>query len=283
MKKETIQVPIFSDEELGTSAVSAAPSVSRHEKFNDYEGFTEKFKPKKTTDDCYTPQAVYDVIKTWVSENILDLSGVEVVRPFWPGGDYEGYPYPENCLVLDNPPFSKLAQIRRFYQSRGIRYFLFAPTLTLANSARELPCCYIICGKQMIYENGAKVATSYITNLDCDGTAIWVAGDLSSRIDEAFDKMKKKSNKMLPVYDYPSAVVSAAMLQKVAQRGVTLRIHRDSCTSVCMLDEQRGSGKSIFGGGWLLSERAAAERAAERDKIFYKLSQREKDIISKLK
>ena len=22
--------------------------------FNDYEGFVEKFKPKKTTDDCYT-------------------------------------------------------------------------------------------------------------------------------------------------------------------------------------------------------------------------------------
>ena len=25
------------------------------EKFNDYEGFVEKFKPKRTTDDCYTP------------------------------------------------------------------------------------------------------------------------------------------------------------------------------------------------------------------------------------
>lgn len=25
------------------------------EKFEDYEGFVEKFKPKKTTDDCYTP------------------------------------------------------------------------------------------------------------------------------------------------------------------------------------------------------------------------------------
>ena len=24
-------------------------------KINNYEGFVEKFKPKKTTDDCYTP------------------------------------------------------------------------------------------------------------------------------------------------------------------------------------------------------------------------------------
>lgn len=24
--------------------------------FIDYDGFVEKFKPRKTTDDCYTPQ-----------------------------------------------------------------------------------------------------------------------------------------------------------------------------------------------------------------------------------
>ena len=29
--------------------------------FDDYDGFVEKFKPKKTTDDCYTPPAVYDL------------------------------------------------------------------------------------------------------------------------------------------------------------------------------------------------------------------------------
>ncbi len=30
-------------------------TMSKKEKFNDYDGFVEKFKPKKTTDDCYTP------------------------------------------------------------------------------------------------------------------------------------------------------------------------------------------------------------------------------------
>lgn len=29
--------------------------ANKLEKFNDYEGFVDKFKPKKTTDDCYTP------------------------------------------------------------------------------------------------------------------------------------------------------------------------------------------------------------------------------------
>lgn len=27
-----------------------------------YEEFVEKFKPKKTTDDCYTPPEIYEVI-----------------------------------------------------------------------------------------------------------------------------------------------------------------------------------------------------------------------------
>lgn len=28
-----------------------------------YEEFTEKFKPKKMTADCYTPPEIYEVIK----------------------------------------------------------------------------------------------------------------------------------------------------------------------------------------------------------------------------
>ena len=31
-----------------------------------YEEFVEKFKPKKTTDDCYTPLVVYEVITSSV-------------------------------------------------------------------------------------------------------------------------------------------------------------------------------------------------------------------------
>lgn len=31
-------------------------------KFNDYDGFVDKFKLKKTTDDCNTPPEVYDVV-----------------------------------------------------------------------------------------------------------------------------------------------------------------------------------------------------------------------------
>ena len=67
---------------------------SRNEIINDYEGFTEKFKSKKTTDDCYTPPAVYDAVLGWLEEN-ADIAGRKIVRPFYPGGDYEHYDYPE--------------------------------------------------------------------------------------------------------------------------------------------------------------------------------------------
>lgn len=35
-----------------------------------YEQFVEKFKPKRTTDDCYTPPQVYETVLKWVRENI---------------------------------------------------------------------------------------------------------------------------------------------------------------------------------------------------------------------
>ena len=37
------------------------------------------------------------------------------VRPFYPGGDYENFVYGENCVVVDNPPFSIISKIIRFY------------------------------------------------------------------------------------------------------------------------------------------------------------------------
>lgn len=48
--------------------------------FDDYEGFVEKFKRKKTTDDCYTPKEVYDVVLNYVDER-YPLEGKEIIRP----------------------------------------------------------------------------------------------------------------------------------------------------------------------------------------------------------
>lgn len=50
-----------------------------------YEDFVEKFKPKKTTDDCYTPTLVYDAVRDWACEK-YGIDSAFIVRPFYPGG-----------------------------------------------------------------------------------------------------------------------------------------------------------------------------------------------------
>ena len=85
--------------------------------FLDYDDFVEKFKPKKTTDDCMTPPEVMEVVNSYV-ERRWGIDRSRFVRPFWPGGDYEHTDYPDGGVVVDNPPFSMLANIKRFYLAR---------------------------------------------------------------------------------------------------------------------------------------------------------------------
>lgn len=92
------------------------------ESSEEYEDFVDKFKPKLTTDDCYTPDNIYAAIRDWAIDH-YSLGDAQILRPFYPGGDYEHAEYPEGCVVIDNPPFSLLSQICQFYRERGIRFF----------------------------------------------------------------------------------------------------------------------------------------------------------------
>lgn len=96
--------------------------TSSEEGNDEYNEFLDKFKPKKTTDDCYTPDIVYDAIADWVASE-YKLKRDDFIRPFFPGGDYQKNKYPEGCVVVDNPPFSILAEIIRWYSDHGIRFF----------------------------------------------------------------------------------------------------------------------------------------------------------------
>ena len=51
----------------------------------DYQAFVDKFKPKLTTDDCYTPEPVMAAVLEYCKEQ-YDIEGAEIIRPFWPGG-----------------------------------------------------------------------------------------------------------------------------------------------------------------------------------------------------
>ena len=244
-----------------------------------YKAFTDKFKPKKTTDDCYTPGNIYEGIASWVAKEYgVDRSGF--VRPFWPGGDYELYLYPEGCTVVDNPPFSIIARIRRWYQARGIRYFLFCPTLT--GITADLVDCLVACGVPITYDNGAVVNTSFCTNLD--DHVIRTAPELYGIVKRINDKNAKAMTADLPKYDYPPEVLTAAKAYILSKYGQDFAVRRDECRYIAKLDAMAGAGKSIFGGGLLLGQRAAAERAAaERAAAtWWKLSDRERRIVEEM-
>ena len=60
----------------------------------EYAAFVEKFKPRKTTDDCYTPPAVMAAVQEYVANRYgypLDRQ----VRPFFPGRHYDQDEYPD--------------------------------------------------------------------------------------------------------------------------------------------------------------------------------------------
>ena len=228
--------------------------MKREEKFNDYEGFVKKFEPKKTTDDCFTPQDVYDAVLGWVGERLTDLRGREVVRPFWPGGDYENYDYPENCVVVDNPPFSQYVKIVRYYVRKGIDFFLFAPALTLFNKE---DCTFVITGSSIMYENGAVVNTGFATNMAGD-VRVWTCPELSRRISAA---VKNRPSKPKSKYSYPIELITSAILRKTAPYA-EFKVRKCEAFAVSNLDGQRTAGRGVYGGAFLISERAAAERAA---------------------
>ena len=66
--------------------------------------------------------------------------------------------------------------------------------------------------------------------------------------------------------------------------GIDLVIPRGESFRVGTLDAQREYKKSVYGCGWLISERVKAEREkAEREKALkWELSDREKEIIAEL-
>jgi hypothetical protein len=262
---------------------------------DNYKKFVDKFKPKKTTDDCYTPDLVYDVVRDWAVRR-YDLKGAEIIRPFYPGGDYENAEYPANCVVIDNPPFSILSKIVRFYMSRGIRFFLFAPALSLFSCAAG-EANYIPAFCDLTYDNGANVKTSFVTNMG--EYKIDTAPDLYEQVTAAMKKtLKDKRPAELPKYEYPENVITAARLSRFVKGGADIKIRPEDCRFIRGMD----CGVKIFGSAFLISdaaaekaaaekaaaekaaaEKAAAEKAAaEKAAIYWPLSETERKIISNL-
>ena len=241
--------------------VSASDQFIEGWEDEEYKAFREKFKAKKTTDDCYTPPNIYEAVASWVAEEYgVDQS--VFVRPFYPGGDFEKFEYPDGCIVVDNPPFSIISRILKFYSKREIPFFIFAPALTLFSSAKNAPVTRIPVGISITYDNGAKVATSFITNMEPRTLRVRTAPTLYKAVDVADKENLAKEKKALPKYEYPDNVITAAMVQRWCKYGVDYRLEVSDSLPISALDAQKARGITIFGEGYILSSSAAAEKAA---------------------
>ena len=248
------------------------------------------------TDDCYTPPEIYDVVCEFV-EKQYGVKRDNFVRPFYPGGDYENEPYPEGTVVVDNPPFSILSKILDFYTKSGVKFFLFAPELrSTASLSRNI--CTIFCDVHITYapdpiativgsissstvtfENGANENTCFVTNLDTLHAVI-VSPELKDKLEAAGKRKKERKT-----YRTPKNLIGMKDITRMARHGIPFELMNDECAFTRTLD----CGYGMFGGGFLVSDRAAERiRAAEqtraeaKNEILVTLSDREKEIVDGL-
>ena len=237
---------------------------------SEYSAFVEKFKPKKTTDDCYTPDNVYEAVAEYCVKR-YGISREKMLRPFWPGGDYENAEYPAGCVVVDNPPFSILSAIIDFFNWKKIPFFLFAPYLTNFNYGNKVT--HVITEAKITYKNGAVVNTAFVTSLEPEILAR-ADPELTAAL-RAAEAENTKPEKELPKYKYPANLLTATMLGGMAKRGIRFEVRKDAGMFIRALDEQKKIGKTVFGGGFLISSAAAADTRG----IEIGLSDREKEIV----
>ena len=285
------QATLFNIDEVPTAVKRGAGGSNNPIVFHDYESYVAKFQNiEKTTDDTYTPPDVYDAVLHYVG-TIYDMSGKEVLRPFYPGGDYRHAVYPDDGVVVDNPPFSIFTEICKFYSEAKIPFFLFGPGLTIFSALRY--CSVVVISRLITFSNGAKVKCNFATNLIGD---TWVT--TAVELDRALEKCKSQDNvKKLTKYSFPCEVLNFSDFRTISRGHVDFSIKKTDGLIVRDLDLFPKSG-GLFGDHILVNtecgraagraaERAAeriAERAAERAAaaIPVDLSKRERRIIEKL-
>ena len=209
-------------------------------KSTNYADFVKKFERKKTTDDCYTPEAVYNAIIQYIDNNIIDLEGKIIKRPFFPNGDYLAEKYDNKTIVIDNPPFSIYSKIVRNYMRMNVKFFLFAPALMLFVPRSN--CSYVITNSNIRYNNGAVVKTSFATNLI--GGKILISATLSNYIKVAQQQTNKEKKDMRLPENY---INSAQLIKYCKNKDLMLQGSEDFLTKF--------EGRKIFGAAMRLTDK----------------------------
>ena len=259
----------------------------------EYKDFIEKFKPKLTTDDCYTPPAVFDAVEKWVRKTYKLPDTVKNLRPFKPGGDYQREDYSGDVVVIDNPPFSILTEILRWYLDKNVRFFLFAQALTNFNALQgDKRLTRVIAFADVIYENGAHVSTGFITNME-PGVAVRTSAELHDAVEAANDKKTAELGK----YQRPRNVKVASDFAKANRAGCENVFTFDQVRLVKNIDAMKSKGRVLYGSGCIVSDavadkldrdtaeaerRRAARMGEQPGGLCLELSAREKAIVAEL-
>lgn len=142
---------------------------------------------------------------------------------------------------------------------RGERFVVIGGNMRLA-AARELamdaPPCY-------------EIQDRSVDNLK----------RMAIKDNSSFGKWEEEQRRELPKYAYPDNVVTSAFVARLSRYGIDFSVSRAESVGIDALDAQKEQGRAIYGKGYLVSERAAAERAAA---IRFALSPREREIVAQL-
>lgn len=213
----------------------------------------------------------------------------QIVRPFYPEGDYKMYSYPEGCIVIDNPPFSILSKIVDFYIYRKQPFILFCQSLTAGQFVSDKrQTTIILVNERITFHNKAYINISFIAYgiKEIENFAILTAPKLKIWLKKIEKKTRVLSRNRRPKYVLPKNVTSAALLGKYTDRDFAIK--RAECIKIDTIDAMKKEGKNIYGGGFLLSAEAAeaveAVEAAEAAEVTftYDLSEREKALLKKI-
>lgn len=104
---------------------------------------------------------------------------------------------------------------------------------------------------------------------------------------------RKRSDSRRRSIEYPGELLWSTEVGRFSRAGVEFSVPKEEALIVSKLDEQRATGDAIFGGGVLLSRRAAEAKAratkkadayiASRvDVVRWELSERERQIVAEL-
>ena len=211
-----------------------------------YEEFVAKFNNSqpKTTDDCYTPKKVYEFVRDYFVER-FDISEKRIVRPFYPGGDYENEDY-TGAVVIDNPPFSILTKIVAFYQKRNIPFVMFC---SFSGTTKKHGMLTYFKGCPITYENGAKVGTAFVTNIPSKYAIV-----CDTNLIRGLQNAQKKGKKISKSKSYNEVALTRCPLK------ADLYILKDEIT---------GAGaKGTYGTSYMVTDEAAKRfHEARGDKV----------------